>query len=71
MRTDSLDMTGRTVIVTGATAGLGRVIASRFLGPIPARAQRRESSAPQVCEVPSYLTVSTGEVAQYRPGPKS
>jgi len=26
-----LDMTGRTVIVTGATAGLGRVIASRFL----------------------------------------
>ena len=22
-------------------------------------------------EVPSYLTVSTGEVAQYRPGPKS
>ena len=25
-------MTGRTVIVTGATAGLGRVIATRFLG---------------------------------------
>ena len=31
MRTDPLDMTGRTVIVTGATMGLGRVIAARFL----------------------------------------
>lgn len=31
MSTDPLDMTGRTVIVTGATAGLGRVIAMRFL----------------------------------------
>ena len=31
MHTDPLDMTGRTVIVTGATMGLGRVIASRFL----------------------------------------
>ena len=30
MRTDPLDMTGRTVIVTGATMGLGRVIATRF-----------------------------------------
>ena len=28
---DPLDMTGRTVIVTGATAGLGRAIATRFL----------------------------------------
>ena len=28
---DSLDMTGRTVIVTGGTKGLGRVIAMRFL----------------------------------------
>ena len=31
MPDNPLDMTGRTVIVTGATAGLGRVIASRFL----------------------------------------
>ena len=31
MHTDPLDMTGRTVIVTGATMGLGRVIATRFL----------------------------------------
>ncbi len=31
MRSDPLDMTGRTVIVTGATMGLGRVIATRFL----------------------------------------
>jgi NAD(P)-dependent dehydrogenase (short-subunit alcohol dehydrogenase family) len=30
-RTDPLDMTGRTVIVTGGTKGLGRVIAERFL----------------------------------------
>ncbi len=30
-RTDPLDMTGRTVIVTGGTKGLGRVIATRFL----------------------------------------
>lgn len=29
---DPLDMTGRTVIVTGGTKGLGRVIAQRFLG---------------------------------------
>ncbi len=29
--TDPLDMTGRTVVVTGATMGLGRVIACRFL----------------------------------------
>ncbi|MEQ8840013.1 MAG: SDR family oxidoreductase [Acidimicrobiales bacterium] len=29
--TDPLDMTGRTVIVTGGTKGLGRVIAERFL----------------------------------------
>lgn len=29
---DPLDMTGRTVIVTGGTKGLGRVIAERFLG---------------------------------------
>ena len=29
---DSLDMSGRTVIVTGGTKGLGRVIATRFLG---------------------------------------
>lgn len=28
---DPLDMTGRTVIVTGGTKGLGRVIAARFL----------------------------------------
>ena len=28
---DSLDMSGRTVIVTGGTKGLGRVIATRFL----------------------------------------
>jgi len=29
---DPLDMTGRSVIVTGATMGLGRAIAARFLG---------------------------------------
>ena len=31
MPDNPLDMTGRTVIVTGGTAGLGRVIAGRFL----------------------------------------
>ncbi len=31
MPDNPLDMTGRTVIVTGATMGLGRVIATRFL----------------------------------------
>ena len=31
MPDNPLDMTGRTVIVTGATAGLGRAIAARFL----------------------------------------
>jgi NAD(P)-dependent dehydrogenase (short-subunit alcohol dehydrogenase family) len=31
-RSDPLDMTGRTVIVTGGTKGLGRVVAERFLG---------------------------------------
>ena len=31
MTDNPLDMTGRTVIVTGATMGLGRVIATRFL----------------------------------------
>ena len=31
MPDNPLDMTGRTAIVTGATMGLGRVIATRFL----------------------------------------
>ena len=48
MRTDPLDMTGRTVIVTGATAGLGRVIASRFLehGAHVVGCARREPDEP-------------------------
>ena len=48
MRTDSLDMTGRTVIVTGATAGLGRVITSRFLeyGAHVVGCARREPDEP-------------------------
>ena len=48
MRTDPLDMTGRTVIVTGSTAGLGRVIASRFLehGADVVGCARREPDEP-------------------------
>ena len=48
MRTDPLDMTGRTGIVTGATMGLGKVIATRFLehgGDVVACA-RREPDEP-------------------------
>ena len=144
MHTDPLDMTSRTVIVTGATMGLGRVIATRFLehGGDVVVCARREPDEPvaaaghqavfvaadmrdpeQVAtvvdevgieavgrtpalgrlgdptdiagvvlfcaspmasfmsgasvpvhgggEVPSYLLATTGEVAQYRPGPKS
>lgn len=55
MPDNPLDTTGRTVIVTGATMGLGRVIATRFL----------EHGGG---EVPSYLLATTGEVAEHRPG---
>ena len=48
VRTDPLDMTGRTVIVTGATMGLGRVIAARFLehGANVITCARREPAEP-------------------------
>ena len=48
MTDNPLDMTGRTVIVTGATAGLGRVIAARFLehGAHVVGCARREPEAP-------------------------
>ena len=48
MPDNPLDMTGRTVIVTGATMGLGRVIATRFLehGADVIACARREPEAP-------------------------
>ena len=48
MADNPLDMTGRTVIVTGATMGLGRVIAARFLahGADVIACARREPAAP-------------------------
>ena len=48
MTDDPLDMTGRTVIVTGATMGLGRVIATRFLehGADVVVCARREPAEP-------------------------
>ena len=48
MPDNPLDMTGRTVIVTGATAGLGRVIALRFLehGAHVVGCARREPDEP-------------------------
>ena len=48
MTDNPLDMTGRTVIVTGATAGLGRVIAARFLehGADVVGCARREPEGP-------------------------
>lgn len=46
--TDPLDMTGRTVIVTGGTKGLGKVIAERFLeqGADVVICARREPESP-------------------------
>jgi NAD(P)-dependent dehydrogenase (short-subunit alcohol dehydrogenase family) len=46
--TDPLDFTGRTVIVTGGTKGLGRAIATRFLlhGADVVICARREPEAP-------------------------
>ncbi|MEM7142197.1 MAG: SDR family oxidoreductase [Actinomycetota bacterium] len=46
--TDPLDMTGRTVIVTGGTKGLGKVITERFLeqGADVVICARREPDAP-------------------------
>ncbi len=48
MPDNPLDMTGRTVIVTGATMGLGRVIAARFLenGADVIACARREPEEP-------------------------
>ncbi len=48
MSTNPLDMTGRTVIVTGATMGLGRVIAETFLdrGATVVICARREPREP-------------------------
>ena len=48
MPDNPLDMTGRTVIVTGATMGLGRVIAARFLehGAAVVGCARREPTEP-------------------------
>ena len=48
MPDNPLDMTGRTVIVTGATAGLGRAIAARFLehGAHVVGCARREPAEP-------------------------
>ena len=48
MRTDPFDLTGKTVIVTGATMGLGRVIAERFLhsGAEVVACARREPAEP-------------------------
>ena len=48
MPDNPLDMTGRTVIVTGATMGLGRVIATRFLehGADVIACARREPEEP-------------------------
>ncbi len=48
MPDNPLDMTGRTVIVTGGTAGLGRVIAGRFLdhGAVVVLCARRTPSEP-------------------------
>ena len=48
MRTDPFDLTGKTVIVTGATMGLGRVIAERFLhsGAEVVVCARREPAEP-------------------------
>ena len=48
MPDNPLDMTGRTVIVTGGTAGLGRVIATRFLehGADVIACARREPEEP-------------------------
>ena len=48
MPDNPLDMTGRTVIVTGATAGLGRVIAAKFLeyGADVVGCARREPEEP-------------------------
>ncbi len=48
MPDNPLDMTGRTVIVTGATMGLGRVIATRFLeqGAEVIACARREPEEP-------------------------
>ena len=50
MPDNPLDMTGRTVIVTGATMGLGRVIATRFLehGADVIVCARREPDEPVV-----------------------
>lgn len=49
---DSLDMSGRTVIVTGGTKGLGRVIAERFLeqGADVVACARNEPQHPVACE---------------------
>ena len=87
MRTDSLDMTGRTVIVTGATAGLGRVIASRFLEygahvvgyarrepdePVAAAGRETTFMAADVRDPDQIDKVVTEAVrTTYRPGPKS
>ena len=73
MRTNPLDMTGRTVIVTGATMGLGRVIAARFLehgadvvlfcaSPLASYMSGASVPVHGGGEGPAYLAASTGAV---------